>query len=473
MSAPNRPNLVCILTDDMGYGDVGCYNPESKIPTPHLERLAREGMRFTDAHAASAVCTPSRYALLTGRYCWRTPMKRGVLNGFSGPLVEKGRATVASLLRDSGYHTACIGKWHLGWEWPLRPGEEEPPQRVDYRRPIRRGPTSVGFDRFFGISASLDMPPYCYVDGDRPTAPAEGWIEASPWDAFWREGPIAPDFRHADVLPRLTQEAVAYIRERAAASQPFFLYLALPAPHTPVLPLPPFQGRSGAGDYGDFCVQVDDTVGRVVAAIEESGAAGNTLLLFTSDNGPERNAYERIRRYGHYSMDGLRGLKRDTWEGGHRVPLIARWPGRIAPGGTSRELVGLVDLMATAAEVAGVPLPNGAGEDSLSMLTALEGGAVDAARRDALVYHAADGTLALRRGDWVLIDGPSGQGSQEPEWFKIERGYTPHDLPGELFDLSRDPAEARNLYADEPERVAALKALLERYRAEGRSVRRG
>ncbi len=478
MATPYRPNVVFVLADDMGYGDIGCYNPESKIPTPHLDRMAEEGIRFTDAHAGSALCTPSRYALLTGRYCWRSRLKRGVLNGYSGPLLEEGRWTVASLLRDRGYHTACFGKWHLGWEWPLRSGSgevkpDDPTCGVDFRSPIHRGPTTVGFQNFFGIPASLDMPPYCYVDGDRPTAPAEGLVGDSPWDAFWRAGPIAPDFRHAEVLPTLADRAVAYIREHGARDEaPFFLYFALPAPHTPVLPLGAFRGRSGAGDYGDFCVQIDDVVGRLMQALRETGADRNTLFLFSSDNGPESIAYERIRRYRHYSMDGLRGVKRDTWEGGHRVPLIARWPERIAPGAVGGQLVSLVDMMATAADIAGVELPEDAGEDSESMLPALEGRTMRGARREAIVYHAGDGTLAIRRGDWVFIDGPTGAGAKEPEWFRQERGYVPHDLPGELYHLGQDPSEARNLYASEPGTVEELKALLQRYKEAGRSVQR-
>ncbi len=476
MRAADRPNIVFILADDMGYGDLGCFNPESKIPTPWLDRLAGEGMRFTDAHAPSALCSPSRYAALTGRYCWRTRLTRGVLQGFSAPLIEEGRPTVASLLRDRGYRTGCLGKWHLGWEWPRRagvvePDPDDPTHGVDFQQPIRRGPTTVGFDEFFGIAASLDMPPYCYVEGERPTAPADGWIEASPWDAYWRAGPVAADFRHAEVLPRLADRAVSFVRE-AGADRPFFLYFALPAPHTPVLPLQAFRGSSRAGDYGDFCVQVDDVVGQLMRALDETGAARDTLLIFSSDNGPESIAYERVRRYRHYSMGGLRGVKRDTWEGGHRVPFLARWPARIDPGTVSAQTVGLMDLLATVAEIVGTELPPGAGEDSLSMLPAFDGRPVDASRRQAIVYHAGNGTLALRRGDWVLIDAVSGGVSKEPEWFRMERGYVAHQHAGELFHLGQDRAESRNLFGSEPQRVADMRALLQRYWTGQRSVER-
>lgn len=467
-----RPNIVLILADDMGYGDLSCYSPTSRIPTPHLDGVAAEGMRLTDAHAPSAVCTPTRYALLTGRYCWRSRLKSGVLDGYSGPLLEEGRPTLASLLRASGYRTASVGKWHLGWEWARRAGVAAQPGAVDYSARVGRGPLTAGFDSFYGIPASLDMPPYCYVDGDRATAVPDRTIAASPWDAFWREGPIAPDFRHEEVLPALTARAEAEIAAHAAGPQPLFLYFALPAPHTPILPLPSFRGRSGAGEYGDFCVQVDDTVGRVLAALQAVGAERNTLLLFTSDNGPERNAYERIRRHRHYSMGALRGLKRDLWEGGHRVPFLARWPERIAPATTSAETVSLVDLLATALEVAGVPMPSGAGEDSLSLLPALLGGSVERQRRDAIVYHGIRGELAIRRGRHVYVDAPSGDGNGEPEWFRQERGYTGHEQPAELFDLEDDPQQARNLHAQRPELATELRGLLRRYVEEGRSVRR-
>jgi arylsulfatase A len=472
---PRRPNIVLILADDMGYGDLGCLHPASKIPTPNLDRLAAEGVRLTDAHAPSAVCTPTRYALMTGRYCWRSRLTKGVLNGFSEHLLEEGRPTVASMLRWAGYHTACVGKWHLGWDWARgsSASADDPSLGFDLGQPIGHGPTTAGFDDFYGIPASLDMPPYCYVNGDRVTAVPDGVVAASAWDAFWREGAIAEDFRHADVLPHLTEKAIAYIHGRARdGASPFFLYFALPAPHTPILPLEPFRGRSGAGDYGDFCVQVDDVVGQVMRALQETETAEDTLLLFTSDNGPERNAYDRILRYGHYSMGPLRGVKRDLWEGGHRVPLLARWPGHIAPNSTSPETVSLVDFFATAAEAAGLDLPADAAEDSLSLLPALLGQPVDRRRREAIVYHGAAGRRALRRGDWVLVDAPTGDGNREPEWFKQERGYVPHDHPGELFHLGDDPAEARNLYAERPDVVAELCALMARYVAEGRSVRR-
>ncbi len=470
-----KPNIVYIFADDMGYGDLACQNGGSRIPTPNMDAIAAAGIRFSDAHASSGVCTPSRYSVMTGRYCWRGRLKKGVLTGYSPSLIEAGRTTVASLLGRQGYHTACVGKWHLGWDWVKREGVDEPgkddlSRGVDFTKPIVNGPRTFGFDWFFGISASLDMAPYCYVENELPTATPDRVIEGSSYNAFYRPGPISPDFAHVEVLPSLTAKAVEYVRERGEAGQPFFLYFPLPAPHTPVLPTEEFQGKSGAGDYGDFVMQCDDTIGQIMAALDEIGQADNTLLIFTSDNGPETIAYERAREYEHFSMGELRGIKRDTWEGGHRVPFIARWPGQISPGTVCGETICLTDLMATVADITGATLPEDAGEDSVSILPALRGAPLGETGREAIVHHSAGGEFAIRQGDWVLIDAPSGQCSKEPDWFKALRGYQPHDHPGELFNLADDRAEANNLYADRPEIVERLRTLLEECKTVGRSV---
>jgi len=475
-----KPNIVYIFADDMGYGDLSCQNPESKIDTPTLDGIAARGVRFEDAHAASSVCSPSRYALLTGRYAWRGRLKSGVLGGYSHTLIEAGRLTVGDLLRDHGYHTACIGKWHLGWEWQMQSAggsaqEMVDPAQVDFSKPILEGPTTRGFDTFFGISASLDMAPYCYVRDDRVTTVPDGWVEHSPYNAFWREGPISPDFTHMGVLPRLAEEAVRYVHDRATSDEPFFLYMPLNGPHTPILPTPEFQGRSGAGDYGDFVMQCDDVVRQVLEALEATGQAEDTLFIFTSDNGAERIAYERAQETGHYSMGQLRGLKRDLWDGGHRVPFVAVWPGRIPAGSVCGETVCLTDLLATVADLLGVALPADAGEDSLSMLPLLTGAGPAPAGREGIVHHSCSGAFAVRKGGWVLIDAPTGDDNGqngEPAWMKAERGYADHDQPGELFHVADDIAEARNLYAERPDKVAELKALLDTIRAEGRSVTR-
>jgi arylsulfatase A len=474
---PERPNVVFILADDLGYGDLGCYNAASKIPTPNLDRLAGEGIRFTDAHAPTSVCTPTRYAILTGRYCWRSRLHRGVLGPWGATLIEPGRLTVPALLKQRGYATACIGKWHLGWKWPTKDGR--PPRsgpdrlsNVDFTRPIAEGPTTRGFDYYFGTDLP-NYPPYCFIENDRtvgiPSVPNR--------PEFNRPGPMLPGWQRVEILPELTRRAARYVEEAAKASprKPFFLYFPLTAPHYPIVPAPEFKGKSRAGEYGDFVAQVDWTVGQVLQSVQRAGIAGNTLVIFTSDNGPEitgevrPGAYDRIRQYGHYSMGELRGAKRDAWEGGHRVPLVARWPGKIKPGSTSGEVVSLVDFMATAAAIVGAKLPGDAGEDSYNILPALLGEPLDKPIREATVQHSCNGHFAIRKGDWLLIDHPTGDDNREPAWFKLQRGYVAHDQPGELFDLRQDLSERRNLYAQHPEVAGDLKQLLEKYRRDGRS----
>jgi arylsulfatase A-like enzyme len=475
--APSPPNIVFILADDLGYGDLGCYNRDSKIPTPNLDRLAGEGMRFTDAHAPTSVCTPTRYAILTGRYCWRSRLKSGVLGPWGATLIEPDRLTVASLLKQHGYATAAIGKWHLGWQWPTKDGK--PPRsgpdklsNVDFSKPIAGGPTTRGFDYYFGTDVP-NYPPYCYIEKDRTLG-----IPSEPSTAvFNRPGPMLKDWKWVEIMPELTRRAVSYIEERRKTkTQPFFLYFPLTAPHFPVVPTADFKGKSKAGEYGDFVAQVDSTVGQILNALKRTGVADNTLVIFTSDNGPEitgevrPSAYDRIQEYGHYSMGPLRGAKRDAWEGGPRVPFLARWPGKIKPGFESSEIICEVDFFATAAAIIGAKLPENAAEDSFNLLPVLLGVKLDKPIREATVHHSAKGTFAIRKGDLVLIDARSGADNKEPEWFKKERGYQAHDQPGELFRLSSDLSERKNLYAENPDKVRELKALLEKYKKEGRST---
>lgn len=479
---PARPNLVVILADDLGYGDVGCYNPDAKIPTPHLDRLAREGVRCTDAHAPASVCSPTRYALLTGRYAWRGRLKSGVLGPWGAPLIEEGRLTLPGLLRQQGYTTACIGKWHLGWQWPTRDGK--PPasgsdrlSNVDFTRPIGGGPCTRGFDYYFGTDVP-NYPPYCHLENDRTV----GLPSVPNWPHFNRPGPMLPGWNWVNVLPEHAARAVRYLEEAARQpARPFFLYFALTSPHYPVVPDPAYQGQSQAGDYGDFVVQTDAVVGQILQTLERTGLAENTLLIFTSDNGPEitgevdPGVYDRLRQFGHASSGPLRGAKRDLWEGGHRVPFLVRWPGRIPPGRVVDETICHVDLLATVAAILGVPLPEDAGEDSFNILPALQGTPYARPLRPHTIHHSASGRFAIRQGDWVLIDAPTGDdngGSQrrgEPAWFRELRGYTNHDQPGELYNLREDLSQRHNRYAEEPERVRALKALLEQVRAAGRS----
>lgn len=454
-AAPSRPNIVYVLADDLGWGDLRCYNPESKIPTPNADRLASQGMRFTDMHSPSAVCTPTRYGILTGRYCWRTRLKEGVLWGYDRNLIERGRTTVPSLLKSAGYATAGIGKWHLGL------GSDE---KVDYSKRHSPSPGDNGFDYFFGIPASLDMEPYVYVENDRtvelPTAVTPGQNE--PRGVFWRGGPIAPGLKIEEVLPTLADKADGWLRERAKSpDQPFFLYFALTAPHTPWLPHAAVQGRSGAGIYGDFVCEVDDTLGRIVRTLEDTGLASNTLLIFTSDNGAHWTPEDR-RKYPHRANGPWRGQKADIYEGGHRIPFLVRWPGKVKPGSVSRELGCLTDVMATAAEITGTAMQPDTGEDSISLVPALNG---RKGTRDHVVHHSNDGLFAIRQGDWKLILGLGSGGFTEPR----EVEPRPGQPEGQLFHMGRDPAETENVYNNHPKEVARLTALLGRYKASGHS----
>jgi arylsulfatase A len=463
MTATRPPNLVYLLADDMGYGDLSCLNPGSRIRTACLDRLAAGGLLFRDAHASSAVCTPSRYSLLTGRYNWRSTLKDGVTFGFSPPVIEPGRMTVASFLKRQGYAIGCIGKWHLGLDWPKTANDS-----VDYTKPIRNGPLSFGFDSFFGISASLDMPPYVYIRDDLPTAVPDRLIPATPMTlGFYREGPIAPDFRHDEVLPRLTQEAVGFIDAHARNPAPFFLYFPLPAPHTPILPLPEFQGRSGATAYGDFCLQVDATVGRVLAALEQAGVADNTIVIFAADNGCAPIAdLEALARVGHLPSYHFRGHKADIYEGGHRIPLLVRWPARIRAGSATDETVCLSDLLATLAELFGESLPDNAGEDSVSNLPLWLGRPLATPLREATVHTSMDGSLSIRQGRWKLELCPGSGGWSYPRPGPDCAGLP----PTQLYDLGADIGEHCNRAAANTEVEARLRALLESYVRNGRST---
>jgi arylsulfatase A-like enzyme len=456
---PRPPNIVLILADDLGYGDPRCYNKDSRIPTPNIDGLAKQGMRFTDAHTPSAVCTPTRYGILTGRYCWRTSLKRGVLNGYSPLLIEPGRVTIASLLKGRGYATAGIGKWHLGLG---RRG------KTDFGKPLKPGPASVGFDYFFGIPASLDMPPYVFVENDKVTEAPTATIGDSEMrrrggKGFWRAGAIAPGFKHAEVLPRLTDKAVGYLAKRSK-EKPFFLYLALTAPHTPWLPPREFEGKSKAGPYGDFVAQVDATVGRVLKELDDAKLSENTLVIFTSDNGAHWLPTD-IKKWDHRANDGLRGQKADIWNGGHRVPFIARWPGKVQAGSTSKELICLTDLLATTAAVVGKKLPADAGEDSFSILPVLLGQKRERPIREAVVHHSGDGTFGIRQGPWKLAMALGSHGFSIPRNIQAKKG----EAQGQLYNLDEDPKEKNNLWLQKPEIVKRLTALLDKYKADGRS----
>lgn len=450
------PNIVVILCDDLGYGDVGVYNPEAKIPTPHMDRFAREGMRFTDAHSPSSVCTPTRYGVLTGRYCWRTRLKSGVGSGYSPALIEPGRDTIASLLkRMKGYRTGGFGKWHLGL------GTEE---KVDYAQEFRPSPLEYGFDEFFGIPASLDMPPYVFIDGRRAVEPPtstigdSGEVKRGP---FWRGGPRAPSFEMDEVIPSIVKRACAFVEREKS---PFFAYVPLPAPHTPWVPSKRFKGKSKAGLYGDFVEETDASIGMILAALERAGKAQNTLVIVTSDNGApweERDAKEAL---GHWANAKWRGQKADIQEAGHRVPFMVRWPGKVRAGAVSDQTICLTDIFATVAQVQNLPLAPGMGEDSYGLLPILTG-RQNGPLRPAIVHHAANGLFSIRQGDWKLVLGRGTGGFTAPVKYEPKPGET----PGELYNLRTDPHEDRNVYDGNPAVVARLTALLKSYQEGGRS----
>ncbi len=471
----DKPNIIFILADDLGYGDVNCFHPESTIPTPHLDLLAAEGMMFTDAHSGSAVCTPTRYGVITGRYSWRTEtLKRGVLSGYSPPLISQERLTVGKMLQQQRYKTACIGKWHLGLDWTMKDGDDPKNPDVDWSLPLKHGPTGRGFDMFFGISASLDMPPYCYIVGNRVTNPPTVPIEASDFPKFWRKGPRSEDFVFVDVLDRLAVEADRFIAAQASRKVPFFLYMPLPAPHKPVVESEAFRGKSGLGPYGDFVMQVDSIVGKVVESVDRSGIAENTLLMVTSDNGSfmyhrpdeaeDHVGDHSLQWYKERRSNGpFRGTKADIWEGGHRVPFIARWPAVVAAGSKCDETICHVDLMATCAEVVGVrDLPRNAAEDSFSILPLLKTGKWGKRHRAPVVHHSANGMFAIRDGKWKLVFGSGSGGREHPGGKRWEHPY-------HLFDMAADPAETTNVVGQHPEVVGRLTSVMLQMMADGRS----
>lgn len=445
-------NIVYILADDLGYGDVHCLNPQrGKVATPNLDRLAGQGMCFTEAHGSSAVCTPTRYGIMTGRYNWRSRLQHGVLEGYGNPLIEADRLTVSALLRQHGYATACIGKWHLG----MGISKKKPASLVS------DGPTMRGFDYYFGISASLDMPPFAFIENNRFT---EAPTAVKQWG---RKGAAAPGFEAVNVLPTLTQKAVEYIGRQAKADHPFFLYLPLTSPHTPIVPTKAWQGKSGLGAYGDFVMETDWAVGEVMAALERNGMDGNTLVVFTSDNGCSPAAgVPALEKQGHFPSETRRGYKADIYDGGHRIPFIARWPGKIKAGTTNDQPICLTDLMATCADLLGAKLPDNAGEDSVSILPALLGQS-DKPLREAIVHHSIDGNFAIRQGQWKLELCPGSGGWSEPK----SGSPKAKGLPAvQLYDMTRDVAEQTNLQAQHPEIVDRLTKLLERYVTDGRST---
>jgi arylsulfatase A-like enzyme len=467
--AAGKPNILIIYADDLGYGDVQCNNPErGKIPTPNIDKLASQGMRFTDGHSSSSVCSPSRYTLLTGRYHWRTKLQQGIVGLWEKPLIAPDRMTIGTLAKQQGYRTACIGKWHLGWDWPVtkeqrkllsHAGTDATEEHITawreiFSKSIAGGPTTRGFDLYFGTDVP-NWPPFCFIENNRARGipsellprPLMGNNQAS------KQGPALKDWKLEAILPALGDRAVRFINESVETKQPFLLYLPLTSPHTPLAVNPEWKGRSGLNLFADFVMETDAVVGRVLDALEKSGAADNTLVLFTADNGcaPYVGAKD-LEKLGHYPSGPLRGYKFDAWEGGHRVPFIARWPGVVKSGAVCHQLVYQADFLRTFADVFSVKLPDNAGEDSFSLMPLFKG--EDKPIRENAVSAAAKGTPALRSGFWKYIPAPGSDESQ----------------PVQLYNLADDMGETKNLAAAMPEKVAEMNALLEKLITAGRST---
>ncbi len=453
------PNVVIVLADDMGIGDPGCYNKLSKIATPNIDKLAKQGMMFTDMHSPSAVCSPTRYGLLTGRYCWRGVLKKSVCFGYDPMIIEVGRLTLASLLKQLGFSTAAIGKWHLGL------GAEKP---ADYTRALKPGPNQIGFDYFLGYPAALDMKPYVIVENDRALAPPTEQMRASLPQRLggpgeWEAGPAMPGFKHVEVQPRFAKKAVEFIGKQTK-EKPFFLYFPLTGPHEPWVATAEFRGKSPAGPYGDYVMQMDATLGQIMKALDDGGHADNTLFIFASDNGADWLP-EEVQIFRHKANADWRGMKGDIWEGGHRVPCAVRWPGKVKAGATSDETLSLVDVLATVAGIVGTKLPDDAAEDSFSFLPVLLGEKKAQPIRVSLIYHSYDGTFGIRQGPWVLCPGLGSRGFTPP----MQIQPAPGGPEGQLYNLQNDPGERQNLWLKEPEQVRRLTDLLEKAKKDGRT----
>ena len=464
-SGGRPPNIIYIMADDMGYGDAGCFGA-TKIPTPNIDRLARQGIRLTDAHSSAAVCTPSRYSVLTGRYCWRTPLKEWVLWGFEPPLIEPARLTVASLLKSKGYATGAFGKWHLGLGWSTKDGQ--PPTddgwNVDYVAGVTGGPLAVGFDTCYCITGSLDMAPYCFIEDEHIVG--DPIVEKVPYNAQQRKGLMVPGWRDELVDVTFCDRAVQFIDQQTQQSpdQPFLLYLTPSAPHRPCVPPDFVRGTSRAGLRGDMVSLVDWMVGEIDSALARNGLVEDTLIMVTSDNGARATDYSG-NDWGHKPNGDLRGQKADIWDGGHREPFVARWPGHVAAGATSEALVCLGDLTATCAEILERDLDSGEAEDSYSFLHALLGASPNGPARTDLIHHSGGGMFSIRRDNWKLIMGLGSGGFSEP----ADPEPTDGGPGGQLYNLASDLQESTNLWLEQSATVADLSALLARHQRVGHS----
>ncbi len=475
----DAPNIVYILADDLGIGDLGIYNENSKIHTPNLDKMGAEGMKFTDAHTSSSVCTPTRYGILTGRYNWRSPLKQFVTWGTSPMLIKDDRLTVADLLRQHGYKTANVGKWHLGLNWTLKDSRQElefysaiedkyPFEQIDYSKPLRKGALDLGFDYSYLLPASLNMPPFVYVENDKvvmePTAVSVRTRAENPY-AYWIKGDISEDFKHEEVLPVFVEKSVSFIKENAGGDKPFFLYLPLPAPHNPILPIEPWKGKSNINPYADFVLMIDDLMGNILKAIKDSGIEDNTLVIFTSDNGCAANAnFSVLAKKGHNPSYIYNGSKGSYLEGGHRVPFLVKWPNKIIGNSVCDETICTTDFMATCADIVGYSFKDNEAEDSYSMMPLFTQEKIY--QRESTIHHSKTGIFAIRKGDWKLILSPNSgiNANGKPERSKKK---LPEHI---LFNLNMDIGEKENVAEEYPEKVKELKALLVKQIKEGRST---
>ena len=475
----NAPNIIYILADDLGIGDLSIYNENSKIKTPNLDTLGSEGMLFTDAHTSSSVCTPTRYGILTGRYNWRTPLKQFVTWGTSPMLIKDDRLTVADLLKQHGYKTANIGKWHLGLNWTLKDSTQElefysgiedkyPIEQIDYSKPLQKGALDLGFDYSYLLAASLNMPPFVYVENDKvvmePTSVSGRARKENPY-AYWIKGDISDDFKHEEVLPVFVEKTVSYIKENAGGDKPFFIYLPLPAPHNPILPIEPWEGKSNINPYADFVLMIDDLMGNIFKAIEESGIEENTLVIFTSDNGCAPNAnFPVLLANGHNPSYIYNGHKGNYLEGGHRVPFLVKWPEVIKPNSVSDETICTTDFMATCADLVGYEIKDNEAEDSFSMMPLLT--QEEGFEREVTIHHSKEGIFAIRKGDWKLIVSPNSGVNAVGKPVKLEA-----ELPEYiLYNLNTDIGETTNVAENNPEKVEELKQILIKQINDGRST---
>ena len=461
-----QPNIIFILADDLGYGDLSYLNEQGKIKTPHLDKMASEGVVFGDAHSSSAVSTPTRYGVLTGRYNWRSTLKNGVLHWYATPLIPSGRTTMASMLRNQGYNTACIGKWHLGFNFPTKDGQkpvDKPDEyNLDFTKEITGGPCDVGFDYFFGVDAP-NYPPYCFIENRHTVGLPDTYYPVSQ-DMDSRAGRGLQGWEMKDILPAIEKKAVEYIDRSAESNRPFFLYFPLTSPHTPIVPTDEFADRSKLNEYADFVMQSDAVVGSILEALEKNKIADNTIVVFTSDNGCSPRAdFELLAQKGHDPSYIFRGMKSDLFEGGHHIPCIVRWPAQAKPRRVDQTIC-LTDFMATFAALSGYRLADNEAEDSYNILPLLTASETGKTIREATVHHSIDGSFAIRQGKWKLLLSSYSGGWSEPR--KAVVGAPEY----QLYDLEKDPEEKHNLYKSNREVAQRLHDLLCRYVKEGRST---